>query len=114
MCRQQLVTLVERAQASKAPIQLVADRIAAIFVPAIVALSVLTFVVWYGVCCLGLVPKEWVGHDGTLMFCFLFANAVVVVACPCGALFERLCVSVVSLRAAGAQGSESLGVTTQI
>ncbi len=51
--------------------------------PGIVGLSLLTFAVWYGVCCLGLVPAAWLGHDGAFMFCFLFANAVVVVACPC-------------------------------
>jgi len=61
----------------------VADRIAAVFVPGIVGLSVLTFGAWYAGCCLGLVPPAWLGTDGAFMFCFLFANAVVVVACPC-------------------------------
>jgi len=79
----QLVLLVERTQASKAPIQLVADRISAVFVPAIILLSILTFVVWYACFILHLVPKDCPGREHAFMSSFLFANAVVVVACPC-------------------------------
>ena len=79
----QLVVLVQRAQASKAPIQLVADRISAVFVPSILALSLATFAAWYTSCCMGWVPAAWLGSQAPTVFSFLFANAVVVVACPC-------------------------------
>ncbi len=78
----QVAKLVEEAQSSKAPIQHFADRIASIFVPAIVALSLLTFLGWYACCLLSLVPFEWTQHE-PFVFSFLFANAVLVVACPC-------------------------------
>eukprot|EP00293_Proteomonas_sulcata_P015879 CAMPEP_0184294430 /NCGR_PEP_ID=MMETSP1049-20130417/5628_1 /TAXON_ID=77928 /ORGANISM="Proteomonas sulcata, Strain CCMP704" /LENGTH=1275 /DNA_ID=CAMNT_0026602715 /DNA_START=545 /DNA_END=4372 /DNA_ORIENTATION=- len=79
----QVVKLVADAQASKAPIQLIADRIAGVFVPTIVAISVLTFTVWYTCCCFHLVPEEWILMGKPFLFSFLFGNAVLVVACPC-------------------------------
>lgn len=78
----QVAKLVEAAQASKAPIQHYADRVASFFVPFILLLSLSTFAVWYLCCILRLVPTEW-HADGPFMFSFLFANAVLVVACPC-------------------------------
>lgn len=79
----QVAGLVAEAQGSKAPMQLLADRIAGVFVPAIVALAMLTFFVWYTCCELQLVPHEWMVHSSPGLFAFLFANAVLVVACPC-------------------------------
>lgn len=67
----QIIRLVEDAQGSKAPIQAVADRISAWFVPAVIALAVLTFAVWYFV--LG----------ATLSFALMAFTAVIVIACPC-------------------------------
>ena len=71
-----IVRAVEDAQGSKAPIQRVADRIASVFVPVIIALAAITFCVWFF-----FVPAE----HGTLPLqqALIPAIAVIVVACPC-------------------------------
>lgn len=66
----EIVRLTETAAGSKAPIQALADRIAAVFVPAILALAALTFAVWW------LYTGD--AHSG-----FVPAVAVLVIACPC-------------------------------
>jgi cation-transporting ATPase V len=66
----QMVRLVEDAQASKAPVQRLADRVSAIFVPVVMAIAVVTFAVWW------LAVGEPV--DGVVA-----AVAVLIVACPC-------------------------------
>jgi len=66
----QIVRLVEEAQGSKAPIQQLADRVAEVFVPAILILAAITFVAW-----LFLGP--------TLTFAVTAAIAVLIIACPC-------------------------------
>jgi Cu+-exporting ATPase len=68
----QIIRLVEQAQASKAPIQRLADRVAAIFVPAVIAIALITFAIWYLA-----VP----GADFTSALVRLVA--VLVIACPC-------------------------------
>jgi Cu+-exporting ATPase len=65
-----IIRLVELAQGSKAPIQKLADRISAVFVPVVLALATLTFAVWW---LLG------TGFSGSL----IHAVAVLVIACPC-------------------------------
>lgn len=71
-----IVRAVEDAQGSKAPIQRLADRIAAIFVPAILLIALITFCIWFF-----FVPAA----EGTLPVqqALLPAIAVIVVACPC-------------------------------
>lgn len=66
-----IIRLVEEAQGSKSPLQALADRIAAVFVPAVLILAGLTFVVWYFV--LG----------AALSFAVLAFVSVIVIACPC-------------------------------
>ena len=66
----QIVRMVESAQGDKPPIQRLADRISAVFVPVVIGLSAITFFSWL------LVGREF-------LFAFQMAVAVVVVACPC-------------------------------
>ncbi len=66
----QIIKLVEEAQGSKAPIQKLADKVSAYFVPAVLVLAVLTFLVWY---LIG-------GELGAALTAFV---AVLIIACPC-------------------------------
>lgn len=66
----QIVRLVESAQGSKAPIQQLADRIAGIFVPSVIALSLVTFTAWYFA-------------RGSVPDALLAAVSVLIIACPC-------------------------------
>ena len=68
----QIIRMVEEAQAGKPPIQRVADRIASIFVPAVLAIALLTFLVWL-----------LVGPTPPLSYAFVAAVSVLLIACPC-------------------------------
>ena len=68
----QIVTMVQRATSSRAPIQKLADRIAAYFVPMVVAVSVLTFILWV------VFAKEYAYE-----YALINAIAVLIIACPC-------------------------------
>lgn len=67
----QIIRLVEEAQGSKAPIQDFADKISAYFVPAVIGVAILTFVIWY----------FFLG--ATISFALMAFTAVIVIACPC-------------------------------
>ncbi|MBK8557702.1 MAG: copper-translocating P-type ATPase [Lewinellaceae bacterium] len=68
----QIIRTVEQAQGSKAPVQRLADRIAGVFVPVVLGLSVLTFLVWY-----------FIGDENALAHALLTSITVLVIACPC-------------------------------
>ncbi|KAL0542572.1 hypothetical protein IC582_017641 [Cucumis melo] len=80
----QIISLVETAQMSKAPIQKFADFVASIFVPTVVAMALCTLFGWYVGGILGAYPAKWLPENGNyFVFSLMFAIAVVVIACPC-------------------------------
>ena len=68
----QIIKLVQQAQASKAPIQRLADSISSIFVPAVIAVGILTFASWF---ILGPAPE--------FTYALVAAVSVLIIACPC-------------------------------
>lgn len=66
----QIIKMVEDAQGSKAPIQKIADRVSGIFVPIVIGIAVLTFLIWYLMA-------------GNFAMGIISAVAVLVIACPC-------------------------------
>jgi Cu+-exporting ATPase len=73
----QIIRLVEEAQGSKAPIQRLADRVSSVFVPAVILLSLLTFLGWYF-----LAPAP-TGEISAFTRALINMVAVLVIACPC-------------------------------
>ncbi|HWC72649.1 MAG TPA: heavy metal translocating P-type ATPase [Gemmatimonadales bacterium] len=71
----QIVQLVEDAQATKAPIQKVADRVAGVFVPVVIALAIASFVAWFDV---GPTPQM-----RALVYATVAFVTVLIIACPC-------------------------------
>jgi Cu+-exporting ATPase len=67
-----IVRLVQQAQETEAPIARLADRVSAVFVPAVLALAALTFIGWW-----------WLGPEPAWLLGLLNAVAVLVIACPC-------------------------------
>jgi Cu+-exporting ATPase len=68
----QIVRLMREAQGSRAPIQRLADRISAIFVPAVILISMVTFVIWFST-----------ADSAPFVRAFAAAIAVMIIACPC-------------------------------
>jgi P-type Cu+ transporter len=66
----QIIQMVENAQSSKAPIQHLADKVAGVFVPTILAIATLTFIIWYAL-------------TGDIEASILPTVAVLIIACPC-------------------------------
>ncbi|MDD5093480.1 MAG: heavy metal translocating P-type ATPase [Dehalococcoidia bacterium] len=67
----QIIRLIEEAQGSKAPIQRLADKVASVFVPTVISIAILTFLIWF------LIGGE------TFVFALLTFVAVLIIACPC-------------------------------
>lgn len=68
----QIVRMVEDAQATKAPIQRLADRVAGVFVPVVIVIAVLAFGLWW-----------WLGPTPAALFGFVSFVTVLIIACPC-------------------------------
>ena len=66
----QIIRLVQDAQGSKAPIQSLADRVASVFVPAVIAIAIIVFIIWWSV-------------SGEFVPAMIRLVAVLVIACPC-------------------------------
>ena len=88
----QIIDLVAKAQRSKAPLQRLADRVSLFFVPAVVAISLLTFVLW------------WLfGPEPRLAYAVVNAVAVLIIACPCALGLA----TPISIMVASGRGAES-------
>ena len=87
----QIIRLVETAQGSKAPIQALADKVSAIFVPAVMVIAAITFVIWLAT-----------GADFTTALVRLVA--VLVIACPCALGLATPTAIVVGMGKGAAQG----------
>lgn len=86
----QIVALVAQAQRTRAPLQRLADRVAAWFVPSVMGASVLTFLAWW-----------WLGPEPKLAYALVNAVAVLIIACPCAlGLATPMSIMVASGRAA--------------
>ncbi len=68
----QIIEMVSRAQTTKAPVQKTVDRISAIFIPIVLTISVLTFVLWW-----------LLGPEPRILHSLINAVAVLIIACPC-------------------------------
>ncbi len=67
-----IVKMVSEAQRSRAPIQRLADRVSAVFVPTVIAVAIVTFVIW-----------ALIGPQPRLAYALVNAVAVLIIACPC-------------------------------
>ncbi len=67
-----IIRLVEQAQGSKAPIQRLADRVSAVFVPVVISIAIATFVVWFDF-----------GPEPAYLHGLVSAVTVLIIACPC-------------------------------
>jgi Cu2+-exporting ATPase len=68
----QIIKMVQDAQGSKAPVQKLVDRIAGVFVPVVIGIAILTFLLWFTL-----------GGENHLVQGLLAAVTVLVIACPC-------------------------------
>ncbi len=72
-----IIAMVEEAQGSKAPIQNMADRIAAVFVPTVLVLASITFIAWITV------GSAYLGFSSALSYGIMGLVGILVIACPC-------------------------------
>ncbi len=68
----QIIHMVSEAQRSRAPIQKLADQVSGYFVPAVIGIAVISFVIW-----------AWVGPEPRMAYAIINAVAVLIIACPC-------------------------------
>ncbi len=68
----QIIELVQQAQSSKAPIQRIVDKVAGYFVPTVMILAILSFVIWYDF-----------GPQPSLIYSLIIFVTVLIIACPC-------------------------------
>ncbi len=68
----QIIKLVQDAQGSKAPIERLADKVSGVFVPIVIAIAIIAFIIWY-----------LVGPQPKLTYALLNFVAVLIIACPC-------------------------------
>ena len=86
-----IVQMVSDAQRSRAPVQRMADKASAYFVPAVITVAVITFLIW-----------AWIGPQPAMAFAIINSVAVLIIACPC-ALGLATPMSIVTATGAGAR-----------
>ncbi len=86
-----IVQMVGEAQRSRAPVQRLADKVSALFVPAVITAAVITFCLW-----------AWLGPQPAMAFAVINSVAVLIIACPC-ALGLATPMSIVTATGAGAR-----------
>ena len=87
----QIIQMVSEAQRSRAPIQKLVDQVSAYFIPAVILVSVITFVLW-----------SWIGPDPKLAHAIINSVAVLIIACPCAlGLATPMSIMVATGRGAG-------------
>ena len=82
----QIMKVVADAQHRRPKVQAFADRVSMYFVPVVICLAILTYLVWALTDIIGWLPHHYVTHCGlqdAQLFAFMFGCAVLVVACPC-------------------------------
>lgn len=89
----QIIRLVQEAQGSKAPVQRIADKVAGIFVPAVLLIAIITFITW-----------NFIQPVSSNPVAFITAMAVLVVACPCALGLATPTALMVGLGKAARQG----------
>eukprot|EP01060_Flectonema_neradi_P018653 TRINITY_DN2552_c6_g1_i2.p1 TRINITY_DN2552_c6_g1~~TRINITY_DN2552_c6_g1_i2.p1 ORF type:complete len:1254 (+),score=313.98 TRINITY_DN2552_c6_g1_i2:59-3763(+) len=82
-CVSQIISLVSNAQTSKAPIQKYADRVAGVFVPAVIVYSAIVFIFWLSLGLTETYPKDCRKEGTCITFAVEFLIATLVIACPC-------------------------------
>ncbi|KZM26311.1 uncharacterized protein EKO05_0002143 [Ascochyta rabiei] len=82
----QIINAVREGQTHRAPVERVADTITAHFAPCVVAIAIVTWLVWLVLGTTGAIPKNWRDEEagGWALWSLRFAIAVFVIACPCG------------------------------
>ncbi|KAH5136588.1 hypothetical protein HBH70_120810 [Parastagonospora nodorum] len=82
----QIIAAVREGQTRRAPVERVADTITSHFVPFVIAVAIITWLVWLILGTTGGIPKKWKneGAGGWALWSLRFAIAVFVIACPCG------------------------------
>jgi Cu+-exporting ATPase len=82
----QIIAAVREGQTRRAPVERVADTITSHFVPFVIAVAIVTWLIWLILGTTGGIPKNWKndGAGGWALWSLRFAIAVFVIACPCG------------------------------
>ncbi|CAG8642900.1 7214_t:CDS:2 [Cetraspora pellucida] len=80
-----IIDLVQQAQSSKkAPIESLADKIAQVFVPVVISIAILDFILWFSLIATGKIPTSWIPEgENPVIFSLFFAISIMVIACPC-------------------------------
>src|SRR3954452_24384329 len=80
-----IIELVQVAQSSKkAPIEALADKIAQVFVPVVISIAIIDFIIWVSLGASSKIPNDWIpGNQSYPIFSLFFAISIMVIACPC-------------------------------